>query len=83
MTRRDEILTGLSEGELVALADGLLVPAAQHQLDTLLAKNAEGQLTASEASELDGLLAKVDQLNVLKTRARYTLRSQEAQAGGT
>lgn len=82
MNHPTESLTGLSVGELIALADGLLVPAAQHRLDELLAKNAEGKLAAVEERELDGLLAKVDQLNILKTRARYTLRSQEAQAGG-
>ena len=82
MNGQEETLIGLSEGELIALADGLLVPAAQTRLDALLERNAEGRLTAAEESELDVLLAKVDQLNILKTRARYTLRTQEAQAGG-
>ena len=82
MNHHDEALTRLSEGELVALADGLLVPAAQNRLDALLERNAEGKLTAAEESDLDGLLANVDQLNILKTRGRYMLCRQEAEAGG-
>lgn len=77
-----EILPGLSEAELAALADGLLAPAAQTRLDALLARNAQGKLSAAEQTELDQLLAKVDQLTILKTRARYTLARQQAGAAG-
>ncbi|NJK28301.1 MAG: hypothetical protein HC925_07210 [Coleofasciculaceae cyanobacterium SM2_3_26] len=75
-----ECLTGLSLLELQALADSVLAPAAQVRLDALLASNAEGQLTAAEVAELDRLLEQVDSLTVLKTRARYTLRSLETQS---
>lgn len=77
-----ELLTGLSSDELVALADGVLAPSAQHRLDDLLNRNAEAELAPPEVLELDALLAKVDQLNILKTRARFTLRQQSAGAGG-
>lgn len=77
-----ELLVGLSEGELEALAESLLAPAAQARLDALLARNAEQQLAAAELAELDRLLDRVDQLTLLKTRARFTL-DQRAAASGT
>lgn len=73
-----ELLTSLSDAELGALADGLLAPSAQSRLDELLRKNAEGRISPVEAQELDLLLARIDQLNILKTRARFTLRRQAA-----
>lgn len=76
----DECLTGLSQDELQALADSKLAPAAQNQLDELLVRNAESQLSADEIANLDRLLAQVDQLTILKTRARYTLHCLETVA---
>jgi hypothetical protein len=73
MGTESELLVGLSQEELEALADSLLVPSAQSRMDDLLARNAESQLDPDEHQELDRLLAKVDQLTILKTRARYTL----------
>ncbi|MUG91632.1 hypothetical protein F7734_03685 [Scytonema sp. UIC 10036] len=69
-----EILTGLSLDELQALAESTLSLKAQVQLDDLLVRNAENQLSADETATLDRLLAQVDQLNILKTRAKYTLK---------
>jgi hypothetical protein len=83
MNSNPDFLVGLSEGELEALAEGVLAPFAQARLDDLLARNAERQLAAHEQVELDRLLERVDQLTVLKTRARYTLRSQEVGATRT
>jgi hypothetical protein len=76
MSNDPEFLSGLSFEELEALADGLLAPSAQLRLDELLGRQKEKALTASEERELDSLLLKVDQLTILKTRARYTLRRQ-------
>ena len=76
MNNETEMLIGLSDEELEALADSILAPSAQSRLDELLAINTEGQLTADQQSELDLLLAKVDQLTILKTRANYTLHQQ-------
>jgi hypothetical protein len=73
----DECLIGLSRDELQALADSKLAPAAQNQLNDLLIQNAESQLSADEVANLDRLLAQVDQLTILKTRARYTLHCLE------
>jgi hypothetical protein len=78
MSLDSELLVGLSVGELEALAEGMLAPAAQTRLDELLARNAENGLSASEQNELDRLLERVDQLTILKARARYTLHQHVA-----
>ena len=70
----EELLNGLSLEELQALADSQLAPAEQVQLSELLAQNAEGQLPIETTATIDRLLTQVDNLNVLKTRARYTLK---------
>ncbi|MGC1394530.1 MAG: hypothetical protein WA828_09660 [Coleofasciculaceae cyanobacterium] len=76
----EECLIGLNSDELQALADSMLATAAQHQLNDLLAQNKESQLCADEIANLDRLLAQVDQLTILKTRARYTLHCLETSA---
>jgi len=82
MTNDSEMLIGVSQDELEALAEGLLAPASQDRLDELLRQNANSQLSADEQCELDLLLGRVDQLNILKARARYTLRHQRTGATG-
>jgi hypothetical protein len=72
-----ECLIGLSQAELQALAGSTLAPAAQTYLNDLLARNAETPLSADEIVELDRQLVQVDQLTILKTRARYTLSRLE------
>ncbi len=73
----EECLIGLSVDELKALAICKLAVAEQTRLDDLVARNAESLLRADEVTELDDLLAKADQLTILKTRARYTLKCLE------
>jgi hypothetical protein len=74
-TLEDEnLLTNLSPAELQALATLSLAPAQQSQLSDLLARNAEGELSPEQTTSLDRLLAQIDQLNLLKTRAQYTLQ---------
>jgi hypothetical protein len=80
MSSDSERLVGLSTEELEALADSLLAPAAQGRLDDLLARQKEKPLSTDEERELDGLLQKVDQLTILKTRARYTLIQERTAA---
>ena len=70
----EELLTGLSLEELQALANSQLASVEQTQLGELLTQNAEGQLPDDATSTLDRLLTQVDNLNILKTRARYTLQ---------
>jgi len=78
MSNDSEILVGLSDGELEALAESMLATSAQARLDELLERNREQQLSAAEQLELDRLLERVDQLTILKTRARYTLNRKSA-----
>jgi molybdenum cofactor biosynthesis enzyme MoaA len=73
LTLDSECLNGLSLDELQALADSKLAPASQARLDELLSENTESRLSADEVAELDHLVAQIDQLTILKTRARYTL----------
>jgi hypothetical protein len=75
-----ELLTGVSIDELEALAAGVLVPKAQARLDQLLESAKRENLTASEQAELDDLLNQVDQLNLLKARAQFTLQQTSAKA---
>lgn len=73
-----EYLDSLSMDELQALAQSQLATVSQIRLHELLARNSESQLSTDEIAELDRLIAQVDQLTILKTRARYTLnRLQE------
>lgn len=81
MNNGSEVLVGLSEDELEALADSLLVPSAQTRLDELLDRNTAGLLDSKELMELDRLLARVDQLTILKTRAQYTLFQRAGATG--
>ena len=78
MAADSELLVGLSDGELEALAESVLAPSAQGRLDELLSRQAESHLSTEDRVELDRLLERVDQLTVLKTRARYTLHHKTA-----
>ena len=81
MSNDSELLVGMSDDELEALADSILAPSAQVRLDKLLERNVASQLADDEQAELDRLLTRVDQLTILKTRARYTLRQQAGATG--
>ncbi len=83
MNGDSELLVGMSVAELEALADGLLAPTAQAHLDDLLARSKDQRLSPDEETELDGLLQKIDQLTILKTRARYTLNQDKTPTAGT
>lgn len=76
-TTDPELLMGLEQAALLALADSVLAPAAHVRLNELLERNAEGQLSIEENTKLDTLLEQVDQLTLLRTRARYTLKHLE------
>lgn len=69
----ENFLVGLSLEELNALASCKLAVVEQSRLDELITKNTETFLTSEEELELDVLLARADQLTILKSRARYTL----------
>lgn len=78
-----ELLVGLSLDELEALAGSKLALSEQALLDDLLARNQETILTSEESAQLDHLLHEVDQLTLIKTRARYTMNQNEAATAGT
>jgi hypothetical protein len=73
-----ELLLGLSEGELRALAEMKLSPTEQKRLSRLLARNVEKLLTPAEQNVLDRLLRQVDHLSILKARALYTLQQRSS-----
>jgi len=68
-----ELLLGLNKEELIALATTKLAINEQEELSSLLAKNQSQILNNNEEKKLEYLLAKIDNLNILKTRAIYTL----------
>lgn len=74
-----DILRDLSEPELQALARSTLGFEAQGRLHELLSKQAEASLNSTEVAELAQLSEQVDQLNILKARARYTLKQDISQ----
>ncbi len=73
MVDSPQLLNGVSIDELEALASGQLVPTSQQRMDALLSGAKENRLSVDEEAELDDLLNKVDQLNLLKARARFTI----------
>ena len=68
-----DLLWDMSQPELEALANSQLAPNEQARLDELLSEQKLQALSEQKFDELDRLLAQVDQLTILKTRARYTL----------
>jgi hypothetical protein len=70
----EDLLTNISPPELQALANISLAPEPQAQLSDLLARNADGTASPEEIVALDRLLEQLDQLNLLKARAQYTLQ---------
>ena len=49
----------------------------QSQLNDLLARNSEDKLSKQESQQLDCLIEQIDELNLLKARADFTLRHQK------
>ena len=76
MTNETKILPEVSVAGLQALANARLAPTEQTRLDELLELNSAGKLADKELQELDAILQQVDELNLLKARAEYTLRQQ-------
>ena len=69
----NEISLMVSTEGLTALADMALAPKNQSKLDDLLARNAEGEISLEELQELDLMLKKIDELNLVKARAAVAL----------
>jgi hypothetical protein len=73
-------LSNMRLEELRALAEAVVAPDRQQQLKVLLDKNRRGELSPEEQEVLDQLLTEVDQVGLLKARARYTMRLYEPDA---
>jgi hypothetical protein len=69
-----ELLIGLRPVELQALSECRLTVTEQTRLSELLDRNSDGALSSEESIELERLVEYTDQLTLLKTRARHTLR---------
>ena len=70
----EDLLTNVSPAERQALASLSIAPDEQAKLSDLLARNTEDQFFTEELEKLDRLLDQLDQLNILKARAQYTLQ---------
>jgi hypothetical protein len=68
-----EVLSGMSETELVTLSRAVIAPGRQRRMKALLRKNASGDLSARDRQDLDALLEEADRIALLKARAAYTL----------
>ena len=66
-------LSNMNLHELRALAEAVVAPNRQQRLKALLDKNRRGELTPKEQAILDEMLTEVDQVALLKARARYTM----------
>jgi hypothetical protein len=77
--RDPELLTDLSREELQALADSKLAPEMQSRLGDLQSLQREGRMTNDDEEQWEQLLAQIDQLNILKARARLTLKELSQQ----
>ena len=70
MSNDPEIVHGLSSAELEALAEGMLATSLQSRLNDPIGLSKERRLTSEVTAELDQFLARVDQLTLVKTRAK-------------
>jgi hypothetical protein len=68
------ILRDVTLEQLKALANGKLSTDVQGQLSSLIAKEKAGQNSPDDTAVLDQLLSELDQLDMLKARALYTLQ---------
>ncbi|MDM8532207.1 hypothetical protein QUF63_13625 [Anaerolineales bacterium HSG25] len=67
-------LFGLSRLELQVMAQVIVAPDHQKELQALLAKSRINSLKTDEQTRLDDLLTEIDQVALLKARAMYTLQ---------
>lgn len=70
----NEIPILVSPDGLSALAEVSLASESQLALDELLTLNASGTISPAQQQQLDALLKKVDELNLVKARAAVALQ---------
>ena len=76
-------LSNMNLRELRALAEAVVSPDRQQQIEVLLDKNRRGELSPEEQDALDELLTGADQVALLKARARYTMNLYKLDAQET
>jgi len=81
MSSETNLLPNVGTAGLKALAGAKLAPQAQSRLDELLELNSAGRISKAERAELDTILQEIDELNLIKARAEYTLRHQSGSGG--
>jgi len=72
-----DVLYGLTDEELHALADAIMSADKQRRLTQLLRKNNSGTIKVKETEELDALLVECQQISLLKAKAILTLQQRE------
>ena len=69
-----ELIIGLTDTELRALADAVVTDDRQERLQRLLSHNRARPLTQEEDTTLNDLLDEADQVALLKARALYSIQ---------
>jgi hypothetical protein len=80
LSQDPELLQDLSISELQTLAQVSLGLDGQTELSQLLEQSRQNHLSPSDQERLDQLLEQIDQLNILKARALYTLQHRSTQS---
>jgi hypothetical protein len=80
LSQDPDLLKDLSISELQTLAQVSLGLDGQAELNHLLEQNRQNHLSQSGQERLDQLLEQIDQLNILKARALYTLQHRSTQS---
>jgi len=76
-TETSDVLLGLTNEELHALADAMMPADKQQRLTRLLRKNSSGTIKRKEIDDLDALLVECQQISLLKAKALLTLQQRE------
>ncbi len=79
----ENLLLGVSDAELRALAKGKLATDEQERLSSLIQREKADSLSPEETQELDIMLEDLDQLNLLKAKALYTLKVRQENVAPT
>ena len=71
-----DVLFGLTDRELHALAEAMMPADKQQRLTRLLHKNSTATIEGQEMEQLDALLVECQQISLLKAKALLTLQKR-------